>query len=95
MAARGQRDEALEPRFVDLDIAGCSGNHLASIDQERLGGIGADRNLAGDRDGRAVEDVAAYFDAVGILGIETVAAAKVEQPRYEAPLLLGQRAADG
>ena len=47
MAACGERDETLEPRLVDLDIARRGGEHPAAVDQEGLGGVGPDRHLAG------------------------------------------------
>ena len=44
---------------------------------------------------RAVEHALADLDARGMLGVEALAPAQVEQPGFEPPLLFGQRAAAG
>ena len=90
-----KRDVALEPRFADLDVAGRGGEHPAAVDQERLGRVGPDRNLARDGDVGAVEDALADLDAMRVLGVEAGAVAEVEQPGFEPPLLFGKRAAAG
>ena len=95
MAARGQRDIPFETRLADHNISRGGGDHLAAIDQEGFGGIGADRDLAGDGQGAAIEHAVGNFDAAGIFGIKPLAVAKVEQPRLEPPFLVGQGAAAG
>src|SRR4051812_44721537 len=40
MTAGGERHKPLEPRLVDLDVAGCGPEHPAPIDQGSLGGGG-------------------------------------------------------
>src|SRR5690348_3727 len=92
MAAGGKSDVAFEPGLVDLDVPGRGGNDLAMVDEEGLGGVGADRDLARDRDDGAVEHPAGDFDAVRDFRIETLAVAKIEQPCFETALLLRKRA---
>ena len=81
MAARRQGDEALETQFLDIDLTIGAGDDPAVFDQEGLGGVGADRDLAGDCDGGAVEDSVGDLDPPRMLGIEAVAAAQVEKAR--------------
>jgi len=95
MTPRGQSDEALETGFVDLNVARCGRDDLAAIDQEGLGGIGSDRDLARDGNGRSLEHSTADFDAARIFGIKSVPPAKIEQSRFEPALLFRKRAAAG
>jgi hypothetical protein len=55
VAPRGLADEPLEAGLADFDVARGGGDHPAIVDQEGLGGIGADRHLARDVDPRTVE----------------------------------------
>src|SRR5947209_10730545 len=92
MAARRHGNRPFESGLVDLDIAARGGNHFVAVDQERLGGVRADRDLARDRDYGAVEYAAGDFDAARVLLVEAASAAHVEQSRLKAPLFLRQSA---
>src|SRR5690349_20920059 len=93
MAARSKGDKALEPRLVDLDVAGCCGDDLAAVDQEGLCGVRPDRNLARNGDSRSVQHAVIDFDAARVFRIEAVPAAEVEETGLKAALLLGERPA--
>ena len=95
MAARGKGDEALEPRFADFHVAGRGGKHPTAVDEESFGGVGANRDLAGDGDPRAVENALADLDPVRIFRVKAAATLQVEQPGLEPPFLVGQAAAAG
>ena len=79
MAPRDQADITLEPGLADLHVARRRGEYPAMIDQERLGGVGSDRHLARDRDGRAVEYAAVELDPVGVLGEQPLPRTQLEQ----------------
>src|SRR5690348_6855672 len=93
MPARGERHVALEPGLVDLDVARCRSDHLVAVDEKGFCSVGADRNLAGDRNDRPVENPAVDFDAGRVLLIEIAAFAKVEEPRFESAFLFRKSAA--
>ena len=55
---------------------------LVSVDEEGLRGVGADRNLARDRDDRPVENAAADLHAVRVFGIKAVRACGGRSGRF-------------
>ena len=77
MPSRGALNPALEAGFADLDLARRGGDDLAVVDQKGLGSVGPDRNLAGNGDSRPVKHAIRDFDAMRMLGIETLPLAEV------------------
>src|SRR3546814_14713698 len=53
---RRERDETLEPRLADLDIARGDRDHAPLADQIGFGAIIADRHARGHRNARAIEN---------------------------------------
>ena len=95
MAASGERHESLESRLADLDVAGRRGNHLPSIDQKGFGGIGADWNLARNRDRSAIQNPAIDLDAMRILGIKPMPLSQIQEAGFEPPFLLRKGSSAG
>ena len=88
MALGGARDEALEPRFADVDVAHRRRQHAAVADQEGLGGEAPDRHARRDRDARAVQHAVGDLDRARRLEIQPGAALEIDQPAREAVLLV-------
>src|SRR3954447_9249705 len=78
VATGGERNEPLEARFVDLDVACRRSENAPAVNEESLGRIGSDRHLAGDRDRRAVKHAAVDLHAARILIVEAVTAPEIE-----------------
>src|SRR5437868_817039 len=93
VAARGERHVALEARLIDLDVARCGSEHASVVDEEGLGGVGPDGDLAGDGDHCAIEHAVSDFDSPRVFGIEALPPPQVEQPALEPPLLFRARSA--